>query len=129
MKRSLILSDTLREFIRHLPPNLKRKIKNGLREIAGNPSAGKTLRDELAGLRSYRIGNCRIVYQVNERAITLITVGPRKTVYQKAALELKHLAGYWVRERFGVSRRRGSGGGRRRVPAPSPPRATGGLNE
>lgn len=98
MKRPLILSDALRDFIRHLPPNLKRKVKDGLREIAGNPASGKALRDELAGLRSYRIGNCRIIYQADERAITLITVGPRKTVYQKAALELKHLAGYWAGE-------------------------------
>ena len=98
MKRPLILSDALRDFIRHLPPNLKRKVKDGLKEIAGNPAGGKTLRDDLAGLRSYRIGNSRIIYQADERAITLITVGPRKTVYKKAVLELKHLRGDWVRE-------------------------------
>ena len=98
MKRPLILSDALRDFIRHLPPNLKRKVKDGLKEIADSPASGKALRDDLTGLRSYRIGSCRIVYQADERAITLITVGPRKTVYQKAALELKHLCGYWIKE-------------------------------
>ena len=89
MKRLLVVSDDLRDFIRHLPPLLKKKIKDGLREITGDPSGGKALRDDLAGLRSYRIGNVRIVYQADENAVTLITVGPRKTVYQKAALELK----------------------------------------
>ena len=100
MKRPLIVPDALRDFIRHLPPSLKRKIKDGLLEIAGDPARGKMLRDELAGLRSYRIGNCRIIYQTDERAITLITVGPRKTVYQKAALELKRSAGCHRREAY-----------------------------
>lgn len=89
MKRSLVVSDDLRNFIRHLPPALKGKIKRGLKEILAEPHCGKSLRDDLAGLRSYRIGEIRIVYQTDAHSITLITAGPRKTVYQKAALELK----------------------------------------
>lgn len=89
MKRSLVVSDDLRNFIRHLPPALKGKIKRGLEEILVEPHSGKSLRDDLAELRSYRIGEIRIVYQTDAHSIALITVGPRKTVYQKAALELK----------------------------------------
>ena len=89
MRRPLIVSDDLRDFIRHLPPALKKKVKDGLQEITGDPASGKALRDDLAGLRSYWIGAVRIIYQADERALTLITVGPRKTVYQKAVLELK----------------------------------------
>lgn len=92
MKRSLVLSDDLRDLIRHLPPALKGKIKRALEEIVTEPPTGKALRDELAGLRSYRIGNTRIVYRPEEKAITLITVGPRQSVYQKAALELRRRA-------------------------------------
>ena len=89
MKRSLVVSDDLRDLIRHLPPTLKAKVKRGLDEILANPHSGKPLRDDLAGLHSYRIGEIRIVYQADAHAVTLITVGPRKTIYQKAALELK----------------------------------------
>ncbi len=92
MRRSLVVSDDLRDFIRHLPPALKGKIKRGLEEILAGPHSGKPLRDDLTGLHSYRIGEIRIVYQADTRAVTLITVGPRKTVYQKAALELKRRA-------------------------------------
>lgn len=92
MKRSLVVSDDLRDFIRHLPPALKGKIKRGLEEILAEPHSGKPLRDDLAGLRSYRIGEIRIVYQTDAHVVTLITVGPRKTVYQKAVLELKRRA-------------------------------------
>ena len=41
------------------------------------------------GLSSYRVGNVRIIYRVGEHSVQLVTIGPRKTVYQKAALELK----------------------------------------
>lgn len=92
MKRALVVSDDLRDFIRHLPPTLKGKVKRGLEEILAEPHSSKPLRDDLAGLRSYRIGDIRIVYQTDAHAVTLITVGPRKTIYQKAALELKHRA-------------------------------------
>ncbi len=89
MKRPLIVADELRDLIRHVPPALKEKIKHGLEEICVQPASGKPLRDELAGLHSYRIGEIRIVYQISERAVTLITIGPRKIVYQKAALEMR----------------------------------------
>ncbi len=89
MKIALVVSDDLRDFIRHLPPTLKGKVKLGLEEILAEPHSGKPLRDDLAGLRSYRIGDIRVVYQIDARTLTLIAVGPRKTVYQKAALELK----------------------------------------
>ena len=89
MKRHLIVADELRGLIRHLPPSLKGKIKQALEEIVTDPSLGKVLKDELSGLHSYAIGSVRVIYRMGAHAVTLITVGPRKTVYQKAALELK----------------------------------------
>ncbi len=92
MKRSLVVADELRGLIRHLPPILKGRIKQALVEIVADPSVGKSLRDELSGLHSYRIGNIRVVYRVEPHAVALITIGPRKTVYQKVVLELKRQA-------------------------------------
>lgn len=89
MKYSLASSEELRDFIRHLPPELRQKVRQALGEIVQNPKSGKELTDELKGLRSYRIGRIRIVYRLESQTINLITVGPRKTVYQKAALEIK----------------------------------------
>ena len=92
MKRTLVASDELRELIRHVPPNLKRKIKLAIQEIVTAPSSGKGLQEELLGLCSYRVGEVRIVYRVEGQSVQLVTIGPRKTVYQKAALELKRQA-------------------------------------
>lgn len=93
MKRTLIVRPELQELLRHLPPMLKGKIKQALEEIVENPSSGKALREELAGLSSTRIGRIRIVYRAEEHRITLITIGPRRMVYQKAALELNKQRG------------------------------------
>ena len=92
MSRALVVRDDLREMIRHLPPSLKAKVHYALEEILRDHSSGKAPRDEMAGLHSYRIGELRIIYRPEGSAIALITVGPRKTVYQKAALELKQRA-------------------------------------
>jgi len=90
VKYSLIVSDDVRDFVRHLPPELKKKIKQALTDIVQSPDSGKPLAEELKGLRSYRVGRMRIVYRLESHAVHLITIGPRKTVYHKAALEIKH---------------------------------------
>lgn len=70
--------------VRSLHPELKRKVRAGLDLIRIDPEAGKELRDELAGLRSLRIGRFRIVYRIaSRRLIDLIAIGPRRTIYQE----------------------------------------------
>ena len=74
----------IEEFVRGLHPELKRKVRAGLDVIRTDPSAGKELRDELAGLRSLRVGRFRIVYRIApRRLIDLVAVGPRRTIYQE----------------------------------------------
>lgn len=72
-----------------LHPELKRKIKAGLRIIIGNPEAGKSLRDELAGLRSFRVSRFRIIYRIKGRMIEIVAVGPRERIYQATYRLLK----------------------------------------
>jgi mRNA interferase RelE/StbE len=74
----------IEEFVRGLHPELKRKVRAGLDVIRTDPSVGKELRDELAGLRSLRVGRFRIVYRIApRRLIDLVAVGPRRTIYQE----------------------------------------------
>jgi mRNA interferase RelE/StbE len=71
------------EFVRSLHPELKRKVRAGLDLIRTDPAVGKELRDELAGLRSFRVGRVRIVYRVApRRLIDLVAIGPRRTIYE-----------------------------------------------
>lgn len=78
----------LRDLIRHLPPELKAKIKAALRSIAADPYSAKELRDDLAGLRSYRIARCRVIYRVVGSTVQIVALGPRPDIYERAATEL-----------------------------------------
>ena len=91
MKLCFVVTDELRELIRHLPPQTKKKIRNALDEILENPNCGKALRDELSGLMSYKLDTIRIIYQIDQTFVALIAIGPRKTIYQRVALEIKRL--------------------------------------
>ena len=93
MKRSLILSETLDELIRPLPPLLKQKIRKSVEEILENPASGKSLIEDLQGSRSYKVGKLRIIYREQGSSIELVDIGKRKTIYLKVALEIKKRKG------------------------------------
>ena len=78
----------VRTLIRQLPPELKSKGKIGLRSIADDQYRAKELRDELAGLRSYRIGRCRVIYRIVGSMVQIVALGPRVDIYERAATEL-----------------------------------------
>ena len=79
----LRVTDDVAHFIRAIHPELKRKIKAALKIIVSISDAGKTLRDELAGLMSFPVSRFRIVYRISGRTIDLIAVGPRERIYQE----------------------------------------------
>ncbi len=81
--RRLKVPDHVAALIRGLHPDLKRKVRSALRDIVDGPAIGKPLRDDLAGLRSCRVGRFRIVYRVVGALIEIVAVGPRRTIYQE----------------------------------------------
>ena len=83
-RRKLRVPDDIVALIRGCHPQLKRKLKAGLRHILIEPESGRTLRDELAGLMSYRISSFRIIYRISSKQIIdVVAVGPRKTIYEE----------------------------------------------
>jgi mRNA interferase RelE/StbE len=87
MKHSLYrlkLPDEIAELIRSLHPQLRRKVRSALEHVLADPGAGKALRDELAGLRSFRIGRYRLIYRVEERrTVVVVALGPRVRIYEE----------------------------------------------
>jgi mRNA-degrading endonuclease RelE of RelBE toxin-antitoxin system len=79
----LRISDELTGFIRGAHPELKRKNKSALMRILSDPYSGKSLREELKGLSSYRIGRFRIIYRVvSNHVIEIVAIGPRRVIYE-----------------------------------------------
>jgi len=77
------------DLIKGLHPELKRKIKSALKAILSEPDAGKALKDELSGLRSYRVGRLRIIYSLYKKEIRIVAVGPRAKIYLETYRLLK----------------------------------------
>jgi mRNA interferase RelE/StbE len=81
-RRKLKVPDEIVALIIGCHPQLKRKIRAGLRHILTELEFGKSLKDELAGLKSYRISRFRIIYRrSSKQSIDIVAVGPRKTIY------------------------------------------------
>jgi mRNA interferase RelE/StbE len=71
-------------FIKGCHPQLKRKIRAGLQHIVTEPESGKSLKDELEGLKSYRISRFRIIYRISSKqTIDIVAVGPSKAIYEE----------------------------------------------
>lgn len=64
-----------------------------MNQVLDDPSVGKALKEELAGLRSYRIGRIRVIYRsAAGDVIELVAVGPRSTVYEETLRLVKKQA-------------------------------------
>ncbi len=84
IRRRLRIPDEIVTLIRGCHPQLKRKIRAGLRNILAEPESGKALKDDLGGLWSYRISKFRIIYRISAKSIIdIVAVGPRKTIYRE----------------------------------------------
>jgi mRNA interferase RelE/StbE len=70
--------------IKNLHPDLKSRVKAALRSILQNPHSGKALKDELNGLRSFRIRRFRLIYRISSvKIVEIIAIGPRKNIYEE----------------------------------------------
>ena len=71
--------------VRQLHPDLKRKVRASLATLSRDPHAGKSLREELEGLRSLRVGRLRIVFRIaaEERTVDIVAIGPRASIYEE----------------------------------------------
>ena len=84
IRRTLRVPDEVVALIRGCHPQLKRKIRAGLRHILTEPDSGKSLKDELEGLRSYRISKFRVIYRISStQIIDVVAFGPRKIIYEE----------------------------------------------
>lgn len=82
----LKVPDGLVSLIRNLHPQIKADIRNALRLLTQNPNGGKALKEELDGLRSYRIKKYRIIYRIPAafpQTLEIIAIGPRKNIYEE----------------------------------------------
>lgn len=80
----LVVPGDIQKLIKTMHPSLKKKVKSSLKMILSDPHVGKSLMDELAGLRSLRVSSFRIVYRIRDpERIELVAIGPRGRIYEE----------------------------------------------
>jgi mRNA interferase RelE/StbE len=82
------------EIVRHLPPDVKRSVKQALRALSADPFAGAPLMRELSGLWKFKVRRFRIIYEVERKArvIRIFAIGHRREVYEELADRLRQVA-------------------------------------
>ncbi len=84
MAYKLRVPDEIVTLIKGMHPILKKRVRAALEEICNDPDCGKALKEELAGLRSFRIKRFRIIYKISsKREISIVSLGPRKYIYEE----------------------------------------------
>jgi mRNA-degrading endonuclease RelE of RelBE toxin-antitoxin system len=87
----LVIPPGVADTIRHLPPSLKRGVRQAIRTIAETPDSGEPLQRELAAYLKYKVRRFRIVYVIDRRRrmLRIMAVGPRSTIYEEVAEQLR----------------------------------------
>ena len=76
--------DHIATLIRGMHPQLKRKVRGSLEAMLREPQSGEALKDELSGLRSFRVSRFRIIYRIAKGdRIEIVALGPRKRIYEE----------------------------------------------
>ena len=84
MAYKLRVPDDIVSLIKGMHPLLKKRVRAALEEILSDPYCGKALKEELAGLRSFRIKRFRIIYKVSsKKEVNIVALGPRKYIYEE----------------------------------------------
>jgi len=80
----LRIPDEIGDRVRSLHPALKRKIRATIDDLLSDTAQGKPLQGQLLGFNSIRVGRFRVVYRVQQDIVEILTIGPRRTVYEEA---------------------------------------------
>jgi mRNA-degrading endonuclease RelE of RelBE toxin-antitoxin system len=84
MRYAVRVPADLSRLIANLHPEIKRKLRAAIGDLAQDAGLGKPLTDRLAGYCSLRVGKFRLIYRIAaHQRIELLAFGPRETIYQE----------------------------------------------
>ena len=79
----LIFTKEFAKRLKRLDRQTQIRILKELKILEDKPFASKQLVGRLSELKSFRVGDYRIIYQVSEQAVIIRTIGHRKKVYDR----------------------------------------------
>jgi mRNA-degrading endonuclease RelE of RelBE toxin-antitoxin system len=91
LKTEVILKEEVRDYLRTLAPETRRRAKAALGVLPAGDT--KPLREELAGLHRLRVGDHRFIYRHHAGRIRVFYAAPRSIVYEYLAAHLRDYLG------------------------------------
>jgi mRNA interferase RelE/StbE len=87
----LVIAPDAAAAIRHLPPTLKKGVREAIATLAAEPQRGEPLQRELAAYHKFKVRRFRIVYRLDRarRIVRIIAVGARSSIYEELAERLR----------------------------------------
>jgi len=84
MAYRLLYSETSREQIKSLHPQIKLTVKSHIKTLKDNPYVGKVLERELSGYYSLKMKRFRVIYEIDHQnhIVQIHYVGHRKDIYE-----------------------------------------------
>ena len=84
MRYSIQIKKSALKELQKLAKPEKALIITAIDQLAEQPYGGKLLKGELSGLRRIRVGNYRIIYEINEGEvlILILRVAHRQSIYR-----------------------------------------------
>ena len=82
MSREVRATTSAARALSALPASVRQRVLAAAADLADDPLSGKPLKGALAGLRSLRIGQFRIVYSVDKERVLIRAVGHRRDIYR-----------------------------------------------
>ena len=84
MTYSVRIKESAAKELRDLPKNERRRIGQAIDDLKEGPFSGSLLRGVLRGLRRQRVGNYRIIYEIerSELLVYVIRISHRREAYR-----------------------------------------------
>lgn len=85
MRYTLVYTREAKKNIEKLDSSIRKLIEKALETLSCDPFRGKQISYELAGLRSFRTSDYRIIYRIKKRQVIIIviSVGYRREIYKR----------------------------------------------
>ncbi len=84
MAYSISIKQSAAKALEKIARDERLRIIDAIDQLRDNPVAGSVLKGEFSGLRRIRVGNYRVVYEVQDQqlVVLVIRIGHRREVYR-----------------------------------------------
>ena len=84
MKYSLVFTQRAEKDIRKLDPQIKSRIGKAILNLQSNPiGLSEALTDPRIGTYRFRIGDYRVVFDIEGSTVVVLRIGHRKEIYKR----------------------------------------------